>query len=69
MVLVALVEDIKVFLEDFPHVSLLWVSRLCNLVAHESAQWVFNVIRSGSGFVSEVPSIVEVVCNHEQPFI
>lgn len=62
---VVLVKDVKLFLEDFPNVSLLWISRLCNLAVHESARWVFNVIRSGSGSVFEVPSTVKVVCNHE----
>ena len=62
----AIVEDIKLFLEEYSHVSLFWVSRLANMVAHESAQWVFNVTRSGSRSISEVPPSVEVICNHEQ---
>ena len=49
-----IVEDIKLFLDDFPYVSLVWISRLSNMVAHECASWVFEVIRSGSGFVSEL---------------
>ena len=62
----AKVEDVKLFLEDFPHVSVPWISRLGNLVAHESAQWMYNVIRSGSSSISKVPSTVDVICIHER---
>ena len=65
----AIIEDVKLFVEDFPHVSVFWISRLGNLAAHESTQWVFNVIRSGSVSVSEVPPTINVICTHEQPFV
>ena len=38
------VEDIKLFLEDYPHVSFIWINRLANMAAHESVHWLFNVI-------------------------
>ena len=42
-----LVEDIKLLLGDFPHVSILWINCLGNIIAYESAQCVYNVIKSG----------------------
>ena len=64
-----IVEDIKIFLDDYPHVSLYWVNRLANIVTHENVHWICNVIKSGSGSISEVPPSVEVVCYHEQLLI
>ena len=32
-----IVEDIKLFLENYPYVSLVWISRLCNIATHENA--------------------------------
>ena len=32
----AIVEDIKLFLDDYPNVSLYWISRLVNMVVYES---------------------------------
>ena len=60
-----IVNDIRLFLEDYPHVFVFWISHLGNMVAHESAYWVFNVIRSGSRLVSKISPSIEVVCNHE----
>ena len=65
----AIVEDIKLSLEDYLHVSLCWVSWLANMTVHESIQWVFNVLRCGSDSISKVPSSIEVICNHEQVLI
>ena len=58
-------EDIKLFLEDYPHVSLVWIRRLDNMVIHESAHKTFNVIRSGLMSFFKVTPFVEVVCNYE----
>ena len=32
----ALIEDIKLFLKDFPNVSIVWINRLGNMTIHES---------------------------------
>ena len=36
-IFVVVVEDIKLFLDDFPHVSIFWISRLGNRATHECA--------------------------------
>ena len=65
----AITEDIKIFLDNYPRVSFYWVNRLGNMVAHKSAHWVFNVIRSGSSPISKIPPTIENLCNHEQLLI
>ena len=65
----ALLEDIKLFLEDFPHVSIIWINYLENMTAHESVYQLFNIIRSDLGFVFEVSFLVEVVYNYEEIII
>ena len=54
-------EDIKLFLEDYSYVLIIWTNLLASKATHESAHWVFNVIKSGSGLVSKVPLVVKVI--------
>ena len=59
------VEDIKLFLEDYSHVFLFWISHLSNMSTHESVYWVFNVIRSDLVLIFEIPPSIKMICNHK----
>ena len=68
-VVFTIVEDIKLFLEDYPHEFVVWINHLDNIIAYESVYWVFNVIRSGLRLVFKISPSIEVVYNHEQHII
>ena len=62
----AIVGDIKLFLKDYPYNSEVWISCLGHMAtAHESAHWIYNIIKSGMSLVFEIPPSIKVICNHE----
>ena len=64
-----IVDDIKLFLEDYAHIFVAWISHLSDMTAHKSTHQVYSVFRSDIGSVFEIPPTVEKVCTHEQLFM
>ena len=65
LTILSLIKDIKMYLKDNHAIFLFLSSYICSTTVYKCVQLVFNVIRSGLDFASQISPIITKVCTHK----